>query len=585
MANPGTPAGVGAISGIACCLLLAASPLPAQQSGSALIGLWGIDTVFGPDLRGPIVIPATGPTTWIAKIGGLEVPSTWTGHGWRFTFPDSSRLDAGVPVVGRPLAGFWTQPPGPLGWFASPVPVEIVWSPQPVVHGVVVPLDQRMSIYLNIQPGDSGTLRGSFRNPQMGWNGGVSSFRVAVAGDDVALTDPATGKVRFNQAYNPVAHTITMDFGTPFNLTPITLEQARRYTPRPRTEPPYTYRAPAPRVDGWSVGTATSVGMSDSVLADLVRWIIAADLNDRDAPQIHSVLVARKGKLVLEEYFFGFTADEPHDLRSAGKTFTGLMAGIAIDQGKFTIDTPVYSVLDSVKPDNDPRRAKITVGNLLTHTSGLACDDNDDNSPGNEEKLWGGQLPDWYGFTLGLPMANEPGSTYAYCSATINLAGAVVAQTSGMSLLDFFYQNISWPMQMGIWHMNLMPDGRAYAGGGLYLLPRDFLKLGQMYLNGGTWHGTRVVSRKWVEQSTMPHATAPDSSHDGYAWHLHTLMHNGKAYREYDASGNGGQLMIVLPELDIVVAFNAGNYNRYRVWRKFRDELVPEYVIGAVQAK
>ena len=80
----------------------------------------------------------------------------------------------------------------------------------------------------------------------------------------------------------------------------------------------------------------------------------------------------------------------------------------------------------------------------------------------------------------------------------------------------------------------------------------------------------------------MPRATAPDSSHDGYAWHLHTLTHDGKAYREYDASGNGGQLMIVLPELDIVVAFTAGNYNRYRIWRKFRDELVPQYIIGAL---
>ena len=463
--------------------------------------------------------------------------------------------------------------------------MDLVWSPQPVLHGVVEPLDQRMSIYLNIQPGDSGTLRGSFRNPQMGWTGGASSFLVTATGDNLALTDPGTGKVRFNQAYDPAAQTVTMDFGSPFNLTPTTPGQARRYLPRPVTGPPYTYKAPVPRVDGWKVGTAASVGMSDSTLAALVRRIIAVDPNERDAPLIHSVLVARKGKLILEEYFFGFTADETHDLRSAGKTFTGLMAGIAIDKGEFTIDTPVYSVLGTAKPDSDARRGKITVGNLLTHTSGLACDDNEDNSPGNEEKLWGGQLPDWYGYTLGLPMANEPDSTYAYCSATINLAGAVVAATTGTTLLDFFYQNISLPMEMGIWHMNLMPDGRAYAGGGLYLRPRDFLKLGQVYLNGGTWNGTRVVSRKWVEQSTMPHATVPDSSHDGYAWHLHTLMHNGKAYREYDASGNGGQLMIVLPELDIVVAFNAGNYNRYRVWRKFRDELVPEYVIGAVRAK
>lgn len=322
--------------------------------------------------------------------------------------------------------------------------------------------------------------------------------------------------------------------------------------------------------------------MSDSVLASLVRYIAAIDPNAPDAPRIHSVVVARKGKLVLDEYFFGYTADDTHDLRSGSKTFTGLMTGIAIDKGKLTIDTPVYAVLDSAARRTDPRRGQLTVGNLLTHTSGLACDDNDENSPGNEDKLWGGQLPDWYAYTLGLPMQSEPGSTYAYCSATMNLAGGVVIATTGTMLPAFFFQNVSVPMQMGPWHMALMPDGRAYAGGGMYMRPRDFLKLGQLYLNRGTWNGSRVVSRKWVEQSVMPRATVPDSSHDGYAWHLHTLVHEGKPYREYDASGNGGQLMIVLPELDIVVAFTAGNYNRYRIWRKFRDELVPRYIIGAV---
>ena len=576
---------------VACCaialLSLAALPLAAQSTGpeSALIGLWGIDTVFGPKIKGPITLTGTGPTTWVAKIAGLEVPSQWTGHGWTFAFSDSSRLDVGVPVTGRPLVGFWIQPRGALGWHATPVPVTLVWSPQPVLHGIVEPLDDHISIYLDIQQGDSGTLRGTFRNPQMGWTGGISSFRVVEAGENLDLIDPKTGKTRLQQQYDAAKRTITMDFGSPFNLVPITPAQATRYLPVPPGTPPYTYRQPVAKQDGWKVGSASSVGLSDSMLAALVRRIVAVDVIDRTAPLIHSVLVARKGKLILEEYFFGFTADETHDLRSASKTFTGLMAGIAIDQGAFTIDTPVYPVLDSAKASSDPRRAKMTVGNLLSHTSGLACDDNDDASPGNEERMYNGQFGDWYAFALDLPMLNEPGSTYAYCTAGINLAGGIVAKTTGISLLDYFYQNVSLPMQMGLWHMNLMSDGNAFAGGGLYLRPRDFLKLGQMYLNGGTWNGTRVVSRKWVTQSTMPHSTVPDSSHDGYAWHLHTLAHDGKPYREYDASGNGGQLVIVLPELDIVVAFTAGNYNRYPIWRTFRDELVPQYVIGALREK
>ena len=487
---------------VACCaialLSLATLPLAAQSTGaeSALIGLWGIDTVFGPKIKGPITLTGTGPTTWVAKIAGLEVPSQWTGHGWTFAFPDSSRFDVGVPVTGRPLVGFWIQPRGALGWHATPVPVTLVWSPQPVLHGIVEPLDDHVSIYLDIQQGDSGTLRGTFRNPQMGWTGGISSFRVVEAGENLDLIDPKTGKTRLQQQYDAAKRTITMDFGSPFNLVPLTPAQATRYLPVPPGTPPYTYRQPVAKQDGWRVASASSVGMSDSMLAALVRRIVAVDVIDRTAPLIHSVLVARKGKLILEEYFFGFTADETHDLRSASKTFTGLMAGIAIDQGAFTIDTPVYSVLDSAKASSDPRRAKMTVGNLLSHTSGLACDDNDDASPGNEERMYNGQFGDWYAFALDLPMLNEPGSTYAYCTAGINLAGGIVAKTTGISLLDYFYQNVSLPMQMGLWHMNLMSDGNAFAGGGLYLRPRDFLKLGQMYLNGGTWNGTRVVSRQ-----------------------------------------------------------------------------------------
>ena len=309
---------------------------------------------LGPKIKGPITLTGTGPTTWVAKIAGLEVPSQWTGHGWTFAFPDSSRLDVGVPVTGQPLVGFWIQPRGALGWHATPVPVTLVWSPQPVLHGIVEPLDDHISIYLDIQQGDSGTLRGTFRNPQMGWTGGISSFRVVEAGENLDLIDPKTGKTRLQQQYDAAKRTITMDFGSPFNLrahhpgpgNPVPPGAARH---TPLHVPPAG--GEAGRLEG---GTASSVGLSDSMLAALVRRIVAVDVIDRTAPLIHSVLVARKGKLILEEYFFGFTADETHDLRSASKTFTGLMAGIAIDQGAFTIDTPVYPVLDSAKREQRP---------------------------------------------------------------------------------------------------------------------------------------------------------------------------------------------------------------------------------------
>jgi CubicO group peptidase (beta-lactamase class C family) len=89
------------------------------------------------------------------------------------------------------------------------------------------------------------------------------------------------------------------------------------------------------------------------------------------------------------------------------------------------------------------------------------------------------------------------------------------------------------------------------------------------------------VSRDWVARATAPHVSAPDSSSDGYAWHLHTIGAAGRVWRSYEASGNGGQLAIVVPELGLVVAFTGGNYNQQRVWRRFREELLPHVIAAA----
>lgn len=118
--------------------------------------------------------------------------------------------------------------------------------------------------------------------------------------------------------------------------------------------------------------------------------LIDADPAVRRPALIHSVLVARGGKLVLEEYFFGFDRDQPHDMRSAGKTFVSVMLGAAMMQGAHLApETPVYGLLAGMGPfaNPDPRKSQITVAHLMTHTSGLACDDNDQASRENEDTM------------------------------------------------------------------------------------------------------------------------------------------------------------------------------------------------------
>jgi CubicO group peptidase (beta-lactamase class C family) len=326
-------------------------------------------------------------------------------------------------------------------------------------------------------------------------------------------------------------------------------------------------------------------------VAALVERILGADLGDNPV-NIQSLLIARHGKLVLEEYFYGFDKERTHDMRSASKTFAPVLAGIARDHGVgLSPDTPVYSLFARYKPFAywDERKNKVTLRHIMTMTAGNACDDNDDSSPGNEDNMQNQRKqPDWYKYTLDLPMRRDPGGEHAiYCSADLNLVGGAVAAATGKWLPEFFDEHLARPLQFGPYHLNLTPTGEAYMGGGAYLRPRDQLKLGQLYLNGGMWNGHRVVSQEWVAESTAQHASfAPamdiETQHGyGYGWHMHQLKSGDRVYRDYGAGGNGGQIIIVLPELDLVVAINGGSYGEFRKWYRWEIELLPQYIIPA----
>jgi len=140
---------------------------------------------------------------------------------------------------------------------------------------------------------------------------------------------------------------------------------------------------------------------------------------------------------------------------------------------------------------------------------------------------------------------------------------------------------------MRSYYINLMPTGEAYGGGGFYVRPRDELKLGQLYLSGGVWNGQRVVSKKWVQESLALRSHFKqrmdiDVDHGyGYGWHTRPLHVGARVIRDYYAGGNGGQLVIVIPELDMVVAMNGGDYAEARKFFRWELELLPQYILAA----
>ncbi|MEP6741942.1 MAG: serine hydrolase, partial [bacterium] len=296
-----------------------------------------------------------------------------------------------------------------------------------------------------------------------------------------------------------------------------------------------------------------------------------------------------------------FDRDQPHDTRSAAKTFASVMLGAAMKRGvHISAETRVYDLLAGLGTfaNPDPRKSQITLAHLMTHTSGLACDDNDNDSPGNEGTMQSQkQQPDWWKYTLDLPVAHDPGTRYAYCSANMNLVGGALTTATHTWLPELFESTVARPLQFGTYYWNLMPTGEGYQGGGAFLRPRDFLKVGQVYFDGGAWHGRRIVNSSWVRDSTVSRVhispattglTPQDfpnfygEADDGYAWHLSQPKVGQRNYRDYAATGNGGQLLIVVPEFDLVVVFTGGNYMQGGIWSRWRDKIVPEEIIPAI---
>lgn len=247
-----------------------------------------------------------------------------------------------------------------------------------------------------------------------------------------------------------------------------------------------------------------------------------------------------------------------------------------------SLSTPVYAALHARGAiASDARKAKITLANLLTMSSGLECDDGNPASLGNEDTMQSQTTdPNWYHFTLSLPMAHEPGTHAAYCSASPNLAGNVLSAVAGEPLTILIERLLARPLDIDRFYMNLTPTGVPYMGGGFRFQPRDFMKIGQVILNGGTWHGRRIVSARWAADSIAPHFELR-GIHYGYLWWVVRYPYRRTTVDAFFAGGNGGQVVMGVPKLDLLIAFYGGNYSdsvSYVPQRVF----VPQYILPAV---
>jgi len=590
------------------------APASPAEPADPLEGIWVSETRFGPELQGELTIQRTA-EGWRAAIGGLQAGAPASDAGVYIAFPDDKGVFRGALASdGQTLEGFWRQPrgatrdrPDPGGSGQSFVtPLVLRATGADTWQGVVQPLEDRFTLYLRIFRNADGALTAAFRNPELNRRGGASHFRVNSEDDDTVVFTARPDHTEVRHTAELLADPARLRIKWPdvgvLELVRRTPGDAPHFYPRPPGKPRYVYQRPPKTGDGWATARARNVGLDEVKLTRLVQRLIDIDPSSQRPGLVHSILVARRGRLVLEEYFCGYDRDTPHDIRSAGKTFASVMLGAAMLRGaQIAPDTKIYSLLADGGPyqNLDPRKKYITLAHLMTHSAGLACDDNDDASPGNENTMTTQTAqPDWWRYTLDLPMVQLPGVRYAYCSANTNLVGAALTKATGTWLPEFFKRTVADPLGFARWHWNVMPTGEGYLAGGAFLLPRDLLKVGQAYLDGGRWYDRQIVTPEWVARSTAPRMkineqttglSADDFGNayfkgtDAYAWHLSELRSGGRAYPDYYASGNGGQLLIVVPDAELVVVFTAGNYMQGGIWSRFHSEIVPQDILGAIK--
>lgn len=265
--------------------------------------------------------------------------------------------------------------------------------------------------------------------------------------------------------------------------------------------------------------------------------------------QLNSLIVARGGSIALGEAYRGPGLDTPVNVKSVSKTIVASLAGTALDRGEIAgLDAPLADLAPDLIPAGaDPRVREITLAHLLTMTAGL------ERTSGSGYGAWVASR-NWVAHALSRPFVADPGDRMLYSTGSYHLAGAVLAEVTGDSLLALARDRLGTPLGVRIPPWTRDPQGRYMGGNNMALSPTSLFRFGEMWRAGGVWDGRRVLSRQWIGASWTPRTRSPYSGDAyGYGWFLTRLGDHPAAY----ARGYGGQMLWVVPSLELTVAITS----------------------------
>lgn len=573
-------------------IALALCAMLSSTAADDLTGLWKAQRRFDPDARGPLIL-SKAQGQWSADFLGRRFAVHSDDTELRF----DAGLRAGsflgyVEKGGNTVNGYWTFPRSSTNGFFFAVPVALKADGHGQLRGIVEPRDDAFRIYLMVQKRADGSLGAFIRNPERNIGGANYPVeRLDRDGNAVTLIGKARGetqeKALLRGTYNPDDKVLSLDitdYGGTYDFMRDDDEVSDFY-PRGSNPGRYAYQPPPQRDDGWPVGTLDAANISQAGLEKFAQMILDMPMDSTAQPEVEGVLIARHGKLVFEEYFHGEYRDKLHDTRSATKSLTATVVGAAMQAGApLKLSSPVYQVMNggTFPPNLEPRKHAMTLEHLMMMRSGYFCDDSNRNAPGNENGMTDQtEEPDFYRFTLKVPMAYAPDETSIYCSASPNLALGMVGRATGESPMRIFDRLLGAPLNIHRYAWLMDPAGHPYGGGSMQLLPRDFMKIGQLMLNGGTWNGKRILSADFVKRASSPLHDLNNIKY-GYLWWGIDFPYKDRTVHAFFAGGNGGQGIIVIPELDMVVAIYGGSYAT-RVGLEIQQGFTPRYILPSVR--
>jgi len=298
----------------------------------------------------------------------------------------------------------------------------------------------------------------------------------------------------------------------------------------------------------------------------------------KELPRLHSLIVSRRGTLVLERYYNSARATRAANIKSAAKSLISALVGIAIDRRLIPgVDTPLATYFPSLATDRDTRKREITIEDLLSMRAGLESTSN------RNYGAWV-QSRNWVQYALNRPVLSPPGTDMDYSTGNTHLLSAILTAVTKTSTWQFANEALAKPLGFTLARWPQDPQGIYFGGNDMLMTPRQMVAFGELYLNEGRVNGKQIVPEAWIERSWVPRGRSRFNGNAyGYGW----WMRDFGEHRAYYAWGFGGQYIFVIPDLELVVVTTSSSTvaEDRRTHRRTVFDLVEHLVVRPLSSR